>query len=61
MVDMSIMLQLTIGGLAMGSIYALIAVGMNLLYNTTGGMNWAQSSLVMLGAYVCLSFVRLFQ
>jgi branched-chain amino acid transport system permease protein len=58
---MSIILQLTIGGLAMGCIYALIAVGMNLLYNATGGMNWAQSSLVMLGAYVALTYVRLFQ
>ncbi len=54
--DISIILQLTIGGLAMGSIYALIAVGMNLLYNATGGLNWAQSSLVMLGAYMSLTF-----
>ncbi len=59
--DISIILQLIIGGLAMGSIYALIAVGMNLIFNATSGLNWAQSSLVMLGAYVGLTFSRLFQ
>lgn len=59
-VDISIILQLTIGGLAMGTIYGLIALGMNLIYNATGGLNYAQGSLVMISAYVSLSFSRWF-
>jgi branched-chain amino acid transport system permease protein len=44
--------QLLVSGLAMGCIYALIALGFNLLYNAAGVMNFAQGDLVMLGAYL---------
>jgi branched-chain amino acid transport system permease protein len=40
-----------IGGLALGSIYALIAVGVALVYRTTGVINFAQGELVAIGAY----------
>jgi branched-chain amino acid transport system permease protein len=40
-----------IGGLSHGSIYALIAVGVALVYRTTGIVNFAQGELVMIGAY----------
>lgn len=40
-----------IGGLALGSIYALIAVGVALIYRTTGVINFAQGELVAIGAY----------
>ena len=40
-----------IGGLALGSIYALIAVGLSLVYRTTGLINFAQGELVSIGAY----------
>jgi branched-chain amino acid transport system permease protein len=40
-----------IGGLALGSIYALIAVGVALVYRTTGVVNFAQGELVAIGAY----------
>ncbi len=40
-----------IGGLALGSIYALIAVGVSLVYRTTGLINFAQGELVSIGAY----------
>lgn len=53
---MDIFLQLVIGGLAMGMIYALIALGMNLIYNATGGLNYAQGALVALGAYMGVTF-----
>jgi branched-chain amino acid transport system permease protein len=40
-----------IGGLSLGSIYALIAVGVALVYRTTGVVNFAQGELVAIGAY----------
>ncbi len=40
-----------IGGLALGSIYSLIAIGVALVYRTTGLLNFAQGELVMIGAY----------
>jgi branched-chain amino acid transport system permease protein len=44
-------LQLLIAALATGSIYALIAVGLNLIYGTMRLLNIAHGDLVMLGAY----------
>jgi branched-chain amino acid transport system permease protein len=43
--------QLLIAALATGSIYALIAVGLNLIYGTMRLLNIAHGDLVMLGAY----------
>jgi len=44
-------LQLLVAALATGSIYALIAVGLNLIYGTMRLLNVAHGDLVMLGAY----------
>ncbi|NLS45618.1 MAG: branched-chain amino acid ABC transporter permease [Firmicutes bacterium] len=52
-------LQLTIAGIAMGLIYGLIGMGVNLVYNATGGLNFAQGSLVLLGAYMGVTFCML--
>jgi branched-chain amino acid transport system permease protein len=43
--------QLLIAALATGSVYALIAVGLNLIYGTMRLLNVAHGDLVMLGAY----------
>jgi branched-chain amino acid transport system permease protein len=40
-----------VGGLALGSIYALIAVGLTLVYRTTGVVNFAQGELAAIGGY----------
>jgi branched-chain amino acid transport system permease protein len=40
-----------IGGLALGSIYSLIAIGVVLVYRTTGLINFAQGELVAIGGY----------
>ncbi len=45
-------LQLLLGGLAMGAVYALVALGFTLIWNAVGIVNFAQGDLVMLGAYV---------
>lgn len=49
-------LQLTISGLAMGSIYALVALGFALIYKALNVVNFAQGDFVMIGAYVFLTF-----
>jgi branched-chain amino acid transport system permease protein len=42
-------LQLLVSGLAVGSIYAMVAIGFNIIYNATGIINLAQGEFVMLG------------
>ena len=48
---------LTINGLAMGVVYALIAIGLILLVRAVGVMNFAQGDLLMLGAYVSFMYI----
>jgi branched-chain amino acid transport system permease protein len=43
------MLQYILSGLTIGSIYALIALGFTIIYNTTGIINFAQGEFIMLG------------
>ena len=49
---MSAWLQVVYGGLTIGAIYALVALGFSLIYRTIGLVNFAQGGLLMLGAYV---------
>ncbi|GAC1360552.1 MAG: branched-chain amino acid ABC transporter permease [Herpetosiphon sp.] len=48
-------LQILISGLAIGAIYALVAQGFYITYNTTTTLNFAQGDLMMLGAMAGLS------
>jgi len=43
---------LLITGLVIGSIYALISLGFNVIYRTTGVINFAQGEFVMIGGVV---------
>lgn len=45
-------IEILISGLTQGSVYALIALGIVLLQNATGVINFAQGDLMTLGAYV---------
>jgi branched-chain amino acid transport system permease protein len=45
-------IAIVISGLTQGSVYALIALGIVLLQNATGVINFAQGDLMTLGAYV---------
>ncbi|MDB5652449.1 MAG: livH 9, partial [Tardiphaga sp.] len=47
--------QLVVNGLALGSIYALVALGLLLIFNTVQIVNFAQGQLLMLGAYIGIS------
>jgi branched-chain amino acid transport system permease protein len=45
-------LQLCFAGLALGSLYALVALGFVIIYKATGVINFAQGGLVLLGGYL---------
>jgi branched-chain amino acid transport system permease protein len=49
---LEILLQQIVGGLALGFIYALIALGFTLMLRATELVNFAQGELVMAGAYI---------
>jgi branched-subunit amino acid ABC-type transport system permease component len=49
---MSGFLQAVVSGLVTGSIYALMTVGMTLIYGTLRTLNMAHGSMVMIGGYV---------
>jgi branched-chain amino acid transport system permease protein len=51
----NVFMQLSINGVAMGMIYALMAMGLILLIRAIGVMNFAQGDLLMLGAFVTWS------
>jgi len=47
---MTTFLQLAVSGIALGSIYGLIALGFLVIYHATGLVNFAQGQLLMAGA-----------
>lgn len=49
-------LNIVVGGLVTGSVYALLAVGFSLVFNVTGVLNLAQGAFVALGALVMYDF-----
>jgi branched-chain amino acid transport system permease protein len=49
---MAAFLQALVSGLVTGSIYALMTVGMTLIYGTLRTLNMAHGSMVMIGGYV---------
>ena len=42
-------------GLALGALYALVAVGFTLVFKAGGALNFAQSTLMVMAAYICVS------
>ena len=52
---MASFIQLLVSGLATGAIYALIAVGFSLLWQTSQTINFAQGEFVMLPAFFMLA------
>ena len=52
--DLTTNLQMLVAGLAMGSIYALVALGFVMIFNAVGVVNFAQGEFVMLPAFVAV-------
>jgi branched-chain amino acid transport system permease protein len=51
-------LQLIISGISQGCVYGLIALGFVLIYKATEMVNFAQGDLMMIGAYVAVTFIN---
>lgn len=48
-------LQYCLSGITVGSIYAVIAIGFNIIYNATGIINFAQGEFLILGGMLSVS------
>ncbi|MBV5305924.1 MAG: branched-chain amino acid ABC transporter permease [Desulfobulbaceae bacterium] len=49
--------QYLFAGITYGSIYAIVAIGFNIIYNTTGIINFAQGEFVMLGGMIAITLL----
>lgn len=54
------MLQALVNALALGSAYALCALGFVLILNATSAVNFAQGDMVMAGGYVAIALAAVF-
>jgi len=51
--------QYLFAGITYVSIYAIVAIGYNIIYNTTGIINFAQGEFVMLGGMIAISLLQI--
>ncbi len=54
----SVFLQTLVGGIGIGSLYALVALGYSLIYRSMGLVNFAQGSIYMVGTYLGIIWYR---
>jgi len=54
---LELFIQYLFAGITYGSIYAIVAIGFNIIYNTTGIINFAQGEFVMLGGMISISLL----
>jgi len=50
--------QYCLSGITVGSVYAIVAIGFNIIYNTTGIINFAQGEFLILGAMTAVSLAQ---
>lgn len=53
-----IFLQYLFAGITYGIIYAIVAIGFNIIYNTTGIINFAQGEFLMLGGMISITLYK---
>lgn len=53
--NFELFLSYVLAGITYGSIYAIVAIGFNIIYNTTGIINFAQGEFVMLGGMIAVT------
>ncbi len=51
--------QYIVAGITYGTIYAIVAIGFNIIYNATGIINFAQGEFVMLGGMIAVTLHHL--
>lgn len=49
-------IQAIVDGLLIGGVYALVAMGLNLMFGVMGIVNFAQGEFLMIGMYIALGF-----
>jgi branched-chain amino acid transport system permease protein len=54
----SIFIQTLIGGIGIGSLYALVALGYSMVYRSMGLVNFAHGSIYMVGTYLGIIWYR---
>jgi branched-chain amino acid transport system permease protein len=55
--ELTFVLQLLLSGIAVGCIYAMIAVGFVLIFKATDVLNFAHGEVMMVGAYICYTLM----
>jgi branched-chain amino acid transport system permease protein len=55
--ELTLLLQLVVGGIAIGGVYSLIALGFVLIYKATDVLNLAHGELLLVGAYVSYGLI----
>jgi branched-chain amino acid transport system permease protein len=53
--DLPQIVQYCLAGITVGSIYAIVGIGFNIIYNTTGIINFAQGEFLIVGAMTAIS------
>lgn len=53
--DLSQTIQYALSGITVGSIYAIVAIGFNIIYNATGVINFAQGEFLVVGGMTAIS------
>jgi len=59
--DLLYFLGLAVSGLAVGSMYALIALGFVLIFKATKIMNFAHGEVIMIAAFICFQLVTVYR
>jgi len=59
-VDVETIVSLVFYGLLLGGIYALLSVGLSLIYGILEIVNFAQGEFFMIGAFICYFMITLF-
>ena len=52
--------QMLINGIVVGSIYGLVALGFVLIYRASGTLNMANGEFVIIGPYICLVLMTVY-
>jgi branched-chain amino acid transport system permease protein len=56
--SLDLFFQYLFAGITYGAIYAVVAIGFNIIYNATGIINFAQGEFVMLGGMISISLLQ---
>jgi branched-chain amino acid transport system permease protein len=55
-VDLRELLQTGVGGLSIGAVYALVALGFSIVFRTMGLVNFGHADVLMIGAFLTVTF-----